>query len=75
MGTCQGCRALTQIPARKQSSIAERSASIEQEDIEVARQLHVLEAIVKHNDLYAKAFDGKHPSSVTVPSYQHWDSG
>jgi hypothetical protein len=75
MGARQSCRPLAQIAARKQVAIAKRPNSIEQEDVEVARQSYVLESIIEHDNAHTKALNGEHASSVTIPSHHHGDAG
>jgi hypothetical protein len=38
---------LPQIAARKQSAVAQRARAIEEDNVEIARQLHVLKSVIE----------------------------
>jgi hypothetical protein len=64
-------RSLPEIPAWKQAAVAKRPHSVEQEDVKIACQLHVLKSIIEEDDVHPETLDSEHASGVSVRAYHH----
>jgi hypothetical protein len=55
IGACYRCWPITQVSTWKQAAIAKWPRGVEEEDIEVTRQLHMLKSVIEDNNVHIEA--------------------
>jgi hypothetical protein len=75
IGACNCRWPLPQISAWKQSSIAKRTHGVEEENIEVARQLDMLKSVIEDDGVRIEALYGEHTRGISILPYDHRQPG
>ncbi len=71
IGPCQGGQGLPQGSAGQQIAVAEGLSGIQQYQVEIAPQPHVLEPVIKNQDFGGKALGGQPSRTDAIPSHDN----
>jgi len=65
---------IAQLSAWKQSSIAKWTQGVEEENVEVTRQLHVLKSVIEDDGVHTEALYSEHAGGIAILPHDHGQS-